>query len=318
MPGEVFANDLSVPTAALIKTSECNLLTGRADDTDFNSTLSEKLDFWDTVTPDSGCWNTVIPLIHKNRFIRRYTRRFYSLDSAKAANSGGTQASLPQGYCLESVAPSLIREKQWENTEKVIEWMENWGDDRAFHEHGVGSYIHNGKTIVGWSLSDCSYGDRVEIGVCTDERFRKNGFGMAAVSATVRACFEHGYKHIGWRCVDTNKGSIAIAEKLGFVLQHTYDSFTTYPPIENPKDLSDAEWNEWGSYLEHASISEPKLRIECLFSYIKADNLRKAQEIAQGLNKESRERINLNGFVRYLHGCEMGSSFPDDWMKGDR
>ena len=108
-----------------------------------------------------------------------------------------------------------------------------------------------------------------------------------------------------------------MAEKLGFALRQEYDSFTSYPPIENLRDLSEDEWNEWGSYLERASHTEPRLKTECVFAYIKANNIEKADEAAGSLTRANREKLNLNGFICYLYADGMGARFPHDWMKGE-
>ena len=45
MQGKIFVNNLENPTAALIQTSECNLLAGNVDDDTFNSAISDELGF---------------------------------------------------------------------------------------------------------------------------------------------------------------------------------------------------------------------------------------------------------------------------------
>ena len=312
IPGEIFVNDSFHTTTALIKTSECNLLAGNIDDVGFNSAISEELDFWDPVTPDSYKWNTVIPNIHKNLFIRKYRRRRYSLHIENRLNIA---CSLPDGYFIEPVIPADLRSYQYENSHKLIDWVGNWGSDEAFNKHGAGCYVRNGNIIVSWSLSDCSYQDKIAIGVHTDERYRKKGFGIVAVNETINMCFSKGYRSIEWLCVDINKGSISIAENLGFKLVCKYDAFSSYPPIENPADLSEAEWNEWGTYLENAVMTEPQLLTECLFAYIKANNVNKANEILLIHRQGKPVKHDINGFIKYLHKIGMAANFHDDWIR---
>lgn len=45
------------------------------------------------------------------------------------------------------------------------------------------------------------------------------------------------------RRVHFNKGSIAVAEKTGFLLHNTYDSFAPFAPVENLTDLSEQARN---------------------------------------------------------------------------
>lgn len=105
-PGEIYVNNISNPTAALIKTSECNLIAGSINDEVFNSEVSSELDFWDQLTPDSSDWIDKIPTIHKNHFVRKYKRRHYvlSINEFVECNS-----ALREGYVLEKVDIALLR-----------------------------------------------------------------------------------------------------------------------------------------------------------------------------------------------------------------
>src|SRR4051812_47286131 len=81
MPGEVKVNSEGSPDVVLIETSETKLIAGSVANGDFNEKITEMLDFWDSVTPDSDEWREIIPTIHPNRFIREYTRYRYILTS---------------------------------------------------------------------------------------------------------------------------------------------------------------------------------------------------------------------------------------------
>ena len=65
-------------------------------------------------------------------------------------------------------------------------------------------------------------GDRCEIGIHTDERYRRQGFAALTAAAMVQYCLSDGMTHIGWHCHTHNQASAATAEKVGFehVLDH--------------------------------------------------------------------------------------------------
>lgn len=295
-PGEIYVNNIDNPTVALIKTSECNLIAGSINDEVFNSEVSSELDFWDQLTPDSSDWIDKIQTIHRNHFVRRYKRRHYvlSIDEFVECNS-----TLRGGYVLEKVDIALLRQNIFENSERVLKWAEDWGDDEKFEKYGAGYLIRNDKTIVSWSLSDCSFEKTIAIGIHTDERYRKNGFGKIVASETIKDCFAKGYEKIDWLCVDSNKGSRAIAEKLGFTFSNSYYSFSSYPPIENLKDLSESEWHEWGEYLEEASKTEECLIWECLYCYIKSNDVEKTTYIMT-IMKHKKITIDYLRFKNYI------------------
>ena len=277
MPGEFFVNNLENPTAALIKTCECNLVAGITDD-NFISKLSSELDFWDEVTPDSQDWFEKIPLLHKNKFIRPFKRRRYVLNEDSFIKR---EMPLPDGFVLEKINLDVLRNSTYKNSESILEWVEGWGGDTAFIEKGAGNYIRNNESIVSWSISDCSYADQITIGVQTDEKYRKQGFGIRVVSETVNDCFMKGYKTINWLCVDSNRGSIILGEKIGFVHNNDYFFFCSYLPTENPSDISVEEWFAWAKHLE--DTQEPQLIEESVYSYMKANDVVKVIEMIKSL-----------------------------------
>ncbi len=314
MPGEIYVNNIDNPTAALIKTCECNLIAGSSDDINFNSEISMEIDFWDQLTPDSNEWIDIIPSIHKNPFVRRYKRRHYILSI-----NDFKECSMPlkDGFIIEKVDIELLRKNCLENSEQLLEWIANWGGDTSFQKYGAGYFIHNGKVIVSWSLSDCSYDKKIAIGIYTDERYRKNGFGKIVVSATVKECFTKGYEHIDWLCVDTNKGSIAIAEILGFKYNNDYYSFSTYPPIENVKDLSESEWREWGEYLQNASKTMDCLMWDSLYCYIKSNDIEKTIHLMTSMEQKKivLDYVSINNYINYLQGDGLCTNFRSQtWL----
>ena len=313
MQGKIFVNNLENPTAALIQTSECNLLAGNVDDDTFRSTISDELGFWDSVIPDSEEWIRKIPSVHADHFVRQYTRCYYSLNQE---DFNDTKKVLPQGFVVEQVDPDFLRSKDFKYADEIIRFMDDWGGDKRFMYNGGGAYVRNEDEIISRSMWDCTYDDKVEIGIKTiKNKYRKMGFGIIAVAASIKACFERGYKTIGWHCVEANIGSRAIASKLGFKLKGTYTAFTPYPPIENPADLLETEWNEWAEYFENSAKIEPGLWSECLCAYIKANNVARANEIL-AIHKEKKPfEHNFNGLVRYLHSIGMATNFNDSWAE---
>lgn len=314
MPGKIFVNSVENPTTALIKTCECNLIAGNTNDDKFNLKLSEVIDFWDQLTPDSIEWMDLIPTIHKNSFVRQYTRRHYVLtrDDFQECNK-----MLDEGYIIEKVEPGLLRKCGYENADNLLDWIADWGDDEGFEQYGTGYFIHNGKTIMSWSLSDCSFEKEVTIGIHTDERYRKNGFGKLVVSAVIKDCFKKGYEKINWLCVEKNKGSIALAEKLGFRYNNHYYAFSSYPPIENIKDLSDDEWMEWGEYLENASKTVNCLIWEAIHCFIKGNSVEKTIHCMTIMkdNKMNPDYLRFKKYIVHLQKDGLCSNFRNQaWL----
>ncbi len=280
MPGEIFVDCDDNPTSALIQTSECNLLAGSPNNERFNSEVKEELDFWDDLILDTDEWETKLSEVHQNKFIRKYKRRHYALNNLKYHDY---KQNVKEGFSLEKVDPNYINKCNLKNSEKVMDWVNNWGSIDDFSKYGVGFMVRNEDTIVSWSLTDCVYDKRVAIGIHCDSNYRKNGFGSIATAATADYCLCNGITEIDWLCVDTNVGSIAIAEKLGFIRKNDYYAFTPYPPIENESDLTLEQWEEWALFYEKALEEEPRLFWNCTVCWMKANNV---DSVIRLLNKE--------------------------------
>ncbi|KAI7247665.1 hypothetical protein KC345_g11940, partial [Hortaea werneckii] len=281
---------------------------GRADNEAYNHTVAESLGFWDHVTPDTEEWRMRIPQIHPNKFIREYTRHRYILTRDTFTPAG---LPLPEGYVLEIIDLPELRKKNYVNADKIYNWVEAWGSDEHFAKAGCGCYIRHGDQLVSWSVSDCYSGDKIAIGIQTAPRYRKMGLAKQVVSAVVQQCLDKGYTHIEWLCVSTNRGSQAVAERVGFKLTNTYISFTSYAPIENLTDLDEGGWYEWGAYLQQASQAEPRLYLECLHCYIKANAVEKAAEILREMTKPEIgcDLEALNGAIAYYQSEGLCSAF---------
>ncbi len=81
-----------------------------------------------------------------------------------------------------------------------------------------------GGRIANWCMADCVVGHRAEVGVQTDERYRRRGLAKRVVAAAVEHCLAHEVTHIGWHCGSANLASAATATAVGFreVRQHPY------------------------------------------------------------------------------------------------
>ncbi len=315
-PGEVFVNHIDKPTTALIQINECNLIAGDTNDNVFNSEISSKIDFWDTLTPDTNEWFKLIPQIHKNKFVKPFMRRSYNLSKEHFNEQA---ILLPYGFVIEKVNLTNLRMHSYKNADRILDWAKELGSDERFNIYGIGNYIRNADIIVSWSLCDCFYIDEITIGVNTDSNYQKQGYGLISVTATINECFSRGYKKINWSCVDSNKGSIRIAEKLGFKLANKYHYFCSFLPTENPKDIPETNWKEWAMYLEKASQHEPQLINECLYSYIKANDVQKTIHIINIMHNPKFNRIpNIDEYknsIIYFQTIGMCSNFNSkEWF----
>lgn len=312
--GAVFVNDATAPSSALIQTCECNLLAGIENNLEFNAAVKEHLDFWDQLTPDTDAWLSVITDCHPNQFIRAYQRRRYLFRDQQMA-----QLDCPNGFEYHPLQVAALVTANLDNTEPLIEWAANY-ETSDFAEHGLGAYLVRDKQIVAWSLSDCSYQNKVAIGIQVSTAYRQQGLGKYLISQMLVLALQRGFKEVEWTCVDFNKGSIALAEAAGFEWLESYTCFTSYPPCENILDLSEAEWANWADYYAQVSHKEPRLLVEQLYAYMKANELAKATKTLERIKQTSQTYQNdlayLADNLAYFNALGMSSDFnQEDWRK---
>ncbi|WP_295154214.1 GNAT family N-acetyltransferase [uncultured Ruminococcus sp.] len=127
---------------------------------------------------------------------------------------------LPEGFDMRLMFGDIIS-----HIEGRITPAFSWEDPANFISQGVGFCVtHSGKPCA-WSFSAAVGGDETDIGVETDENFRRQGLSHAAAAMMTACVLEHGRKPV-WACHEGNKASAGLAEKLGFV--KTAECFTVH------------------------------------------------------------------------------------------
>lgn len=294
--GKVYVDNIDNPMSALIMTPECNVVAGNANNHAFNEEVKNKLEFYDQVTCDGEEWENNIHKIHSNISIRKYNRRYYQFDKLKYSNYSD---NLDSQYTIEYVNSENLYKINYENNDEVKEWIEKaFINLDNFKDDCFGAYIRKGDKIVSWCMADCKVDDRIEIGITTDEGFRKKGLGAIVVAAAVTSFLNNGVKEIGWHCVDSNVGSYMLAEKVGFKKIKEYSSFTPFPPIENELDLNSEQWSDWAKHYEKANQIQPK------FYWMSALCWAKANKVIETINSlknliATDEKCDMQQLIQY-------------------
>jgi GNAT superfamily N-acetyltransferase len=92
----------------------------------------------------------------------------------------------------------------------------SWPEDADFLKRGSGFCVLQEGLPAAWAFSAAVSENEVDIGVETDERFRRRGFAFAAAAAMIADTLSHGKTPVR-ACHAGNSGSQKLAEALGFV-----------------------------------------------------------------------------------------------------
>ena len=91
----------------------------------------------------------------------------------------------------------------------------SWDDSDAFLQKGVGYCVMRDGIPAAWAFSAAVSPQETDIGVETDERYRRQGLAHLAANAMIRYTLTQKKKPV-WACHAENTGSRKLAEALGF------------------------------------------------------------------------------------------------------
>ncbi len=231
-PGRIWIDRENDPCFAIMSTPEGVLLAG---DPTANGALDDLRDWFEKLylpegtEADDYCfeiyfdpkWHDAAQYIFESRELINYPRLHFLIDRECERPK---QSMPPEEFQPRAITPEFLDEaRSYRNIDQIDSWItNNWGDIDNYRENGFGHcYLHN-DIIVCWSVSDCRFQDRCEIGIETDPSFRRQGLATATVSRMLDHAFENGYREVGWQCPASNHGSVRTARKAGFTLEREY------------------------------------------------------------------------------------------------
>jgi RimJ/RimL family protein N-acetyltransferase len=134
--------------------------------------------------------------------------------------------SLPDGYSVQRMDQAL-----WERSPRLEEKINRYGSIENFLKKGIAVCILHEDEIVCEALADMDILGTREIGIRTQEAYRRQGLATTACAYLIRLCEEAG-SHTYWDCVKSNAGSVALAHKLGFQNEKAYKLLAWFKPKE--------------------------------------------------------------------------------------
>lgn len=233
-PGRIWADDASSPKSAIASTVEGEYVFGVSDDEGLNASLrtliletiltAGRAAGWSylNLRCSSPAWTATVEDMLADIASVKEQREFYSAEQCAV----DWQAAIPRGFHMRRVDEELLGRTDLKNIKRVNGWARgNFGSIDAFLAHGFGFCLLHGGNIVSWCISDCVSGERCEVGIHTDEEYRRRGFATLAAAAAVDHCLLRGLKRIGWHCSAHNVASAATARKVGFKKVLDYHAF---------------------------------------------------------------------------------------------
>jgi GNAT superfamily N-acetyltransferase len=254
--GQMFADDVANPRSVYLISGDGHYLGGEAGNPAFNAAVNAALprDTYFVLFCDAERWAGALDVVLNDTYAVRAARCTYTL---RQLNVVDWKVRLPAAYTLRTVEASLLAQ-DLENRDAVVDGiLETWLSVDSFLAHGFGSCLVHDATVVSWSLADYVSGERCEIGIYTDEHYRRQGLGTLTATANAAHAVGLGYSTVGWHCWANNAGSIGVAEKVSFQKTADYDVFINHWAAENVGDMSQDEFRAFAEHYEREFEAKP-------------------------------------------------------------
>ncbi len=167
--------------------------------------------------------------IFKNIYVRRDTRKFFTYFHSKNILYDW-RTDFPAKFSLvhydgktkegQTIEGNPVDLTKFENFEDLAEVL-------VFAQDPFACCIVNldEKKIITRVFTDWTSTHFLEMGINTDENFRKLGLGARCAAAMVEFAIQRGYTQMGWHCWAENIGSEKTALRAGFITERTHPVF---------------------------------------------------------------------------------------------
>lgn len=238
-PGRVFVDDIDSPTTGLIwlGNNDGFIFIGDEKNEAFNNALNNFIDriikpeairvglHWFEGIGNHSQWNTTIQKVLKNRNLESWNQRVYMLQ--KDDDRYSHEVEVEQGYEVVKISKLLFENNDDSITN--IEFLhskisEFWSSPERFFSDGLGYCMVYKNEIV----SVCFSGFVVDHVHCIDietlEAHQGKKLAQRIGQAFVKDCLDNDFIPY-WDCMESNKPSIAVAEKLGLKNVFNYKGY---------------------------------------------------------------------------------------------
>lgn len=216
--GKIYADHPQHPASAVAVLGDFSFLAGRPDRQILSCNPSGGPQDFRILVPQNEGWKTLVTQIYGENanIVSRYAfkkepRIFDKQKLEKAA------ASLPEQYRLSMIDRRLYhlcRAEAWS-----ADLVSQFSTYEKYQELGLGVVICKDNSPVSGASSYSRYRGGIEIEIDTKEEYRRKGLAYACGARLILECLKRNL-YPSWDA--QNKGSAALAEKLGYHYSHTY------------------------------------------------------------------------------------------------
>lgn len=219
--GRIYGDSLKNPAAAAAMLGDFCFLAGIPK----GELISPKLIFGSRdfmiLVPENRQWADLIEACYGekakkvSRFAIKKEPEVFDRETLQKAVDG-----LPEGYTLKMMDEPLFlrcREIPW-----CRDWVIQYDTYDLYQEYGLGAIILKDGEPVSGASSYAGYMGGIEIEIDTRKDYRRRGLAYICGAKLILECLKRGW-YPSWDA--HNVWSVALAEKLGYHLDHEYEAY---------------------------------------------------------------------------------------------
>ncbi|MBH1939739.1 GNAT family N-acetyltransferase [Mobilitalea sibirica] len=168
-------------------------------------------------------WDQTLEKIFSNKELYKSKQFVYKYNNTEKTLI--RKKDLPDGIEVKKVDKELLNSNVTNIDfvkSAILEW---WNNVEDYINKGIGFCTIFDNNIVSSCISSFVTEESMESHIVTVEKYRKRGFAKIAVEEFLRYCIKYNYEPY-WDCMESNAGSRALAESLGYYKDYEYKLYS--------------------------------------------------------------------------------------------
>lgn len=186
--------------------------------------------------PKEAEWGPRLAAIHGERCRETVRYAFRRTPDFKRGQLERLTATLPEGVNLEPIGRGWFG---WTRNSWARDFCSQFPTFESYARDGIGFVAVRGDEVLAGASSYSVYEGGIEIQVDTREDCRRRGLAAACAARLILTCLDRGL-YPNWDAA--NEASAALAEKLGYRMDHAYIAYLLEPePPASPQSVEQGE-----------------------------------------------------------------------------
>ncbi|MDV3425658.1 MAG: GNAT family N-acetyltransferase [Bacillota bacterium] len=219
--GRAYADNITSPKSAQIVTGDFCFFAGEADcELVLNKPDGRKSNFIIMISQNNE-WNKLIEQIYKENAVKVYRyaikkeRDIFDIEKLKKIVE-----AIKKPFNIQMIDKDIFNQIIGDPWSRDL--CSQFNDYEDYKRRGIGAVVLEDGIVVSGASSYTVYNEGIEIEIDTRKDYRRKGLALACGAKLILECLNKGL-YPSWDA--QNKGSVALAEKLGYHFDKEYEAY---------------------------------------------------------------------------------------------